>query len=135
MLTKTTSFKQQITINATPTELYTQIMDAKKHSKLTNSKVVIKDKMNTEFSVYDGYAYGKNVELIPNKKIVQTWRAHEDNWNGDILSEITFKFIPINEHKTKIVFTQKNIPDIVAEQFKKGWTNYYWKPLRRLFNQ
>jgi activator of HSP90 ATPase len=135
MTTKLTSFKQQITLNTSCEELYSQIMDAKKHSALTGAEAIIKDKVETAFSVYGEYAYGKNLELIAGKRIVQTWRAHDDKWPEECMSEVIFEFKKIDNSKSKIIFTHKNIPAAVAEQFKKGWIDYYWNPLREMFNK
>jgi activator of HSP90 ATPase len=110
-------------------------MDAKKHSALTGAEAIIKDKVETAFSVYGEYAYGKNLELIAGKRIVQTWRAHDDKWPEECMSEVIFEFKKIDNSKSKIIFTHKNIPAAVAEQFKKGWIDYYWNPLREMFNK
>lgn len=128
-----TSFKQQVTINASPDELYEQIMDEKKHGKFTHHKAVISRKLGGEFSTFRGSAYGKNIELIPGRRIVQTWRMRQDNWPEEIMSEITFDFQDAGNGKTKIIFTQSNIPTNVAVEFKQGWKDYYWEPLKALF--
>ena len=130
-----TSFKQQVTFNATAEELYEQIMDAKKHAKLTRHKTTMSRKVDGEFSLFDGSAYGKNVELIPGKKIVQTWRMRQDNWPEEVMSEITFDFHDAGKGKTKLLFTQSNIPANVADEFKQGWKDYYWEPLKALFKK
>ena len=130
-----TSFTQQVTLDTTPEEIYEQIMDAKKHGKLTGGKATMSRKVGGEFSLFDDSAYGKNVELIPNKKIVQTWRMRQDNWPEDVMSEITFDLQPAGKNKTKLVFTQRNIPTNVADEFKQGWKDYYWEPLKAMFNK
>lgn len=130
-----TSFKQQVTINTTADELYDHIMDAKKHGQLTGGKATISRKVGGEFSLFDDSAYGKNIELIPGKKIVQTWRMRQDDWPEDVMSEITFEFRPLGKDKTKLHFTQRNIPANVADEFKQGWKDYYWEPLKAIFNK
>jgi activator of HSP90 ATPase len=130
-----TSFKQQVTFNASPEEMYEQIMDAKKHAKFTGDKVSMSRKVGGEFSLLGGTAYGKNIELIPGKKIVQTWRMRQDNWPEDVMSEITFDFQPAGKNKTKLVFTQRNIPTNVADEFKQGWKDYYWEPMKAVLNK
>ena len=135
MAVPVTSFKQQVTFNTTPEELYEQIMDAKKHGKFTGGKATMSRKVGGEFSLFDGSAYGKNIELIPNKKIVQTWRMRQDNWPEEVMSEITFDFQPLGKDKTKLLFTQRNIPSNVADEFKQGWKDYYWEPLKEMYNK
>ncbi len=130
-----TSFKQQVTFNASPEELYEQIMDAEKHGKLTGGKATMSRKVGGEFSLFDGSAYGRNIELIPGRKVVQTWRMRQDNWPEDVMSEITFDFQAAGKNKTKLIFTQRNIPTNVADEFKQGWKDYYWEPLKAIFNK
>lgn len=130
---KTTSFKQKITVNALPVRVYDLLMDSKKHSDLTGSPCVISKTVGGDFTVYDGYAYGKNVELIPAKKIVQTWRAKEDKWPEDHFSEITFELTPAPDGHCQINFVHKDLPIAIAENFKQGWKDFYWKPLKKLF--
>ncbi|MCX6182306.1 MAG: SRPBCC domain-containing protein [Bacteroidetes bacterium] len=135
MAIKLTSFKQQVTLNASVDELFEQIMDSKKHSDLSGAKAVIGKKVGDSFSVYDGYAYGKNLKIIPGKLIVQSWRAHEEKWPEECMSEVIFEFKKVDKTKSKIVFTHKNIPAVVAETFKKGWIDYYWSLLKMKYNK
>ena len=79
---KTSSFKQQVTVNTTPQVVYDLLMDAKKHSALIGSKVKISQKVGGMFEVYDGYAHGENLQLLPGQRIVQAWRANvEAAWD------------------------------------------------------
>ena len=102
-------------------------MDSKKHSEFTGDKASISRKVNGKFTAYGGYAHGINLELIEDKKIVQTWRA--DDWPKDHYSIVVFD-ISKAKNGAKLVFTQKDVP---LEQFKdisNGWKEYYWKPMK-----
>jgi hypothetical protein len=50
-------------------------MDAKLHSLVTGAPAKIQRKEGAKFFAYDHYCYGKNLQLIPNQLIVQSWRA------------------------------------------------------------
>jgi activator of HSP90 ATPase len=130
-----TSFRQQVTFNTTPEELYEQIMDAKKHGKFTGSKAKVSRKVGGEFELFDGSAYGQNIELIPGRKIVHSWRMRQDDWPEEVMSQITFDLQSVDKGKTKMIFTQRNIPTNVADDFKQGWKDYYWKPWKEMFNK
>ncbi len=130
---KTTTFKQEITVNAVPVRVYDLLMDSKKHSELTGSPAEISKTVGGEFSVYGGYAKGKNVQLVPAKKIVQTWRAEEARWPEDHFSEITFELNAAPNGQCKINFTHKDLPADIADNFKQGWKDHYWKPMKKLF--
>jgi activator of HSP90 ATPase len=134
MSTAVTSFRQVVTLNASASDIYEMLMDSRKHTKLTGSKATISRKPNGAFTVYDNYAYGRNIALVENKKIVQSWRANEPAWPADVMSEVTFSLIALGRIKTKLTFTHKNIPVAVADNFKKGWVEFYWNPLRAHYN-
>ncbi len=130
---KTTTFKQEVTVNAHPVRVYDLLMDSKKHSELTGSEAVISKTVGGKFSVYDGYAQGVNVELIPAKRIVQTWRAQEVQWPKDHFSEVTFELLPAPGGNCKICFVHRYVPAEIADNFKQGWKDHYWKPMKKLF--
>jgi hypothetical protein len=35
------------------------------------------------------------------------------------------------KNKTKLIFTQINVPDDFIEEIKNGWQDYYWQPLEK----
>src|SRR3989304_3944316 len=82
------TIKQTATFKASPHQVYEALMDSKKHSQFTGGKASISRKVGGKFSVYDGYAEGVNLELVPDEKIVQTWRAGD--WPAGHNSRVTF---------------------------------------------
>lgn len=123
------SIQQSITFDASPEAVYDLIMDAKKHAAFTGSKVVMSSKVNGKFTMFDGYCHGYNMELIEGKKIVQAWYFAEDGWPDDHYSICTFLFEK-KGNKTKLTFTQTNIPEHKVEALKKGWKEFYWEPMK-----
>jgi activator of HSP90 ATPase len=71
-----------------------------------------------------------NLKLIPDKTIVQTWRAND--WPDKHFSTITFTFAPVKKG-TKVTFTQKDVPSEFAKTTEEGWIDYYWDPLKEMF--
>jgi len=105
----------------------------KKHSTFTGSKATCDPKIGGEFTAWDGYILGKNLELEPGKKIVQEWRTTEwpSNHPPSIL-ELNFKK---NKEGTEITLIQKGIPQDQAEDIKEGWIEFYWEPLKKYFKK
>ncbi len=128
---KTKTFRQTVTFpKAKPLEVYSLIMDAKKHSAFTGSKVSMSDdEVDGKFEVYDGYGSGFNIELKPGKKIVQGWHFKEDGWPDDHFSICTFIFSKVSTG-TKLSFTQAAVPEHKEEALKEGWKLYYWNPMK-----
>ena len=131
---KKKSFEQDIKIKGTPHEIYEVFMDAKKHSKLTESKAKVSREIGGSFSIFEGALSGKNVELIQDKKIVQTWRGAGENWPKGYYSTITFIFKP-DDNGTLIKFTHVDIPEASYESVKEGWDTYYWEPLKEMLEK
>jgi activator of HSP90 ATPase len=124
--------KQTVTFKASPHDVYEALMDSKKHATFTGGKATISRKMGGTFSAYDGYIAGKNIELIQDKKIVQSWRAVD--WPEGVFSTVTFKFTPIPEG-TRLDFTHVDVPDGTEEEFTQGWIDNYWKPMKVFFEK
>ena len=80
MVIKTKTIEQSVSIKASPQEVYEAFMDSKKHSKFTESKARISREIGGKFSIFEGDLEGKNLELIQDKKIVQSWRSNEEGW-------------------------------------------------------
>jgi activator of HSP90 ATPase len=131
---KTKTIKQSLTLNADPHDVFEALMDSEKHSKIIDSTAVISREVGGSFTVYDGWAGGKNIELKQDKKIVQSWYAKMPGWPAGHLSTIAFALKKV-KGGTKLDFTQSGIPPECAEELKGGWAEFYWGPLKRLFPQ
>ncbi|MCG3167264.1 MAG: hypothetical protein POELPBGB_03051 [Bacteroidia bacterium] len=126
---KTISFKQIIKFNSEPHEVYNALMDSKTHSSFTGSKAIIGKNIGDDFSAYEGYITGKNIELVPGKKIVQFWKTTDKGWRKNYFSIIEFVFIK-KENGTELQFSHKNIPANITANYAQGWEDYYWKPMK-----
>jgi activator of HSP90 ATPase len=126
---KTRSLRQTATFKATPHEVYEALMDSRKHAKFTGGQARISRRVGGRFSTYDGYAEGENVELIPNEKIVQTWRASD--WPEGHYSQVTFS-LATSRTGTRLTLVQTGIPNDQYNDIKQGWIDYYWKPMKEM---
>ena len=134
IIIKKKNIEQEIIIKSPPNEIYEAFMDAKKHSKFTESKAKVSREIGGSFSIFEGSLSGKNVELIQDKKIVQTWRGDGDNWPKGYYSTITLVLEPVDDG-TLIKFSQTDIPEGAYESVKEGWNTYYWEPLKEMLEK
>lgn len=74
---ETRKISQSVTLKASPHDVYEALMDSKKHAKFTGGKASISREVGGKFSAFNGYAEGINLQLVPDKKIVQSWRASD----------------------------------------------------------
>jgi activator of HSP90 ATPase len=119
--------RQTITLEASPHEIYEMLMDSEKHSNFTGSEAKISRKVGGKFSVWGGDISGENMELVKDKKIVQMWRSSD--WPENQFSTVTFE-LKQNGKKTKLIFTQANVPDDKYESIKQGWIDFYWDNMK-----
>lgn len=121
------TIKQSVTFNANPHEIYEMLMDSKKHSEMTEAQAEISRKVGGKFSVWGGDISGFNLELVKDKKIVQKWRSSD--WPDGHYSIATFELKKIG-NKTKLIFTQTDVPDDKYEDVKQGWIDFYWDKMK-----
>ena len=127
------TIKQEIIIHAKPHYVYEAILSPAKHSKITDAAATNTKKVGGKFTAYDGYIFGTNEELVPDKKIVQKWTTTD--FPDNTFTEVTFEFKEEGMSKTKLIFTQKNVPDDFYEELVEGWQQFYWTPLQAFFEE
>ena len=81
------------------------------------------------FSVFDGYIVGRQLELVPNERIVQAWRVL--NWPPGLYSIARFE-LSEQAGVTTIVFDHTGFPKGAAEHLASGWQEHYWDPLTKM---
>jgi activator of HSP90 ATPase len=130
MQMKTETLHQSVVLHAAPHEVYEALMDSEKHAEFTHSPAVIGREVGAEFNAFDGWASGTTVELIPDKKIVQKWRAID--WPEGHYSTVTFDLLQQGQ-ETRLDFTQAGIPEEFCAELEAGWVEYYWDNLAAYF--
>jgi activator of HSP90 ATPase len=123
---------QIVHFSVSPHTVYTALMDEKIHSAFTQASTHIENHVGGTFSVWDGYATGTILELIPDTKIIQSWRASD--WDDSATSTVTFIFTP-DEKGTKLTFHHNGVPLEFEADIAGGWEHYYWKPMQAYFAQ
>ncbi|MFH1523754.1 MAG: SRPBCC family protein [Chloroflexota bacterium] len=118
---------QTVIFKVSPHEVYETLMDSKKHTAFSGSKARISRNFGGEIMAYDNYIAGKNVELVPDKKIIQDWRTVD--WPEGYYSRVTFEFTPIPEG-TRLDFTHTGLPEGTEKEFEQGWIDNYWEPMK-----
>jgi activator of HSP90 ATPase len=121
------NINQTVTFKTTPHNVYEALMDSKKHAAFSGGVAKISRAVGGEISAYAGYISGKNIELIPDNKIVQDWRAVD--WPEGHFSRVTFEFTPVPEG-TRLDFTHTGIPEGEEASFEQGWIDNYWEPMK-----
>lgn len=129
---KTRTIRQSVTFKAGAGEVYEALMDAKKHSQFTGSAVKMSREAGGKFSVYGGDIQGVNLELVPGQKIVQSWRYSD--WPEGHYSRCTFSLKEV-PGGTRLTFTQAVVPEEFYDNISQGWRDYYWEPMKKMFER
>lgn len=129
---QTKTIRQSVTFKASPHEVYEVIMDARKHAALTGGEVTMPRTAGSKFTVYGGDIEGVNLELVPDVKIVQSWRYSD--WPEGHYSTATFALAAVPKG-TRLTFTQSGVPAQFYQDIKQGWQDYYWTPMREMLGE
>jgi activator of HSP90 ATPase len=125
------SIEISVTFKIKPEKIYSAWMESKKHTAMTGSAAEIDPAINGTFTAWDEYISGTTIELVPGKKIVQKWRTTEFPPDSpDSLLEI---MLEKTSSGTKLILKHSLIPDGQGENYKKGWKDFYFKPMKKYF--
>ncbi|MGB2901082.1 MAG: SRPBCC family protein [Candidatus Acidiferrum sp.] len=121
--------------------VYEALTDAKQFGKIVRLSAAMKGGMppgagpaeisreaGGAFSLFGGYITGRQIELVPNERIVQAWRA--GGWDSGRYSIAKFELVEQGSG-TKIVFDHTGFPNGQAEHLAEGWKGNYWEPLEK----
>ena len=117
-------------IPASSETLYYSWLHSEGHSAMTGVNANITDKEGDTFSVYSNYITGRNIELIPNRRIVQKWRTTEFK-DTDEDSDIAITLTPVGD-ETLLTLVHSHIPE-GSTDYAAGWEDYYFVPMRVYF--
>lgn len=138
------SIHHEVKFRTSPQRLYAALTDAKKFQQV----VLLSDAVKTgtvkdpqpaqmseaaggEFAAFGGYISGRQIELIPNVRIVQAWRT--GSWEPGTYSIARFALAPQGPG-TLLTFDHTGFPKGEAEHLAQGWKANYWQPLEKLLS-
>jgi activator of HSP90 ATPase len=123
-----TSIHQEIDFKVAPDRLYNALLDSKQFTVFSGLPAEIDPKEGGAFSMFGGLIVGRNVELVPNQRVVQAWRP--GHWDAGVYSIVKFELKP-NGAATTIIFDHKGFPEGDYDSLLSGWNGHYWHPLEK----
>jgi activator of HSP90 ATPase len=123
-----TSLHQEIEFKASPRRLYEALLDSKQFAAFSGLSAEIDPKAGGAFSLFQGVIIGRNIELVPDQRIVQAWRAVD--WSPGIYSLARFEFEPSGQGTT-LLFDHSSFPPGGYNHLLSGWNTHYWEPLKQ----
>jgi len=132
-MTPKNSFTLYIILPVSAETIFNAWINTEGHTAMTGSPANVDGKIGGEFTAWDGYISGKTLELESPSRIVQAWRTSEFPEDApDSRVEILLDEI---EGGTQVTLTHSDMPEDQVDSYKKGWEDFYFKPMREYFGK
>ena len=128
---KSITIHQEIDFNTSPQLLYEALLDANQFTAFSGRPAEINREVGGAFSLFGGHIIGRNVELLPNHRIVQAWRVV--TWPEGVYSITKFELKP-HGSGTRLVFDHIGFPEGLHDHLAEGWESNYWMLLKKYFH-
>ncbi|KAI9310852.1 chaperone activator Aha1 [Dichotomocladium elegans] len=126
----TTTLNDSIEFQTSAHEIYETLLDAQRVSAWTRGPAKISKEVGSTFELFNGNVRGEILELVPDKKIVQSWRL--SSWPEGHFSNVTMTL----EQKSdclQLHVKQTGVPVGEEELTERNWTGYYWRSIKQTF--
>jgi activator of HSP90 ATPase len=123
------TFKESFQINAPASDIYSALTNPVTIELWSGYPAVMSTIPGSEFSLWDGDITGKNIEFIPDRKVVQEWY-----FGGQKEESIVTITIRPNADNSVVTVEHTNIPDEDFKDIEEGWREFYIGAIVGLFN-
>ncbi|HEY1632518.1 MAG TPA: SRPBCC domain-containing protein [Rhizomicrobium sp.] len=135
---------QEVAFKASPARVYAVLTDATLFDKVVRLSAAMNSSMKTKLgsastliearpggaiALFGGYVTGRNLELAPDTRLVQAWRA--GSWDPGQFSIAHFA-LAAGGAGTRLVFDHTGFPAGQADHLAEGWHINYWEPLAKV---
>jgi activator of HSP90 ATPase len=127
-----TSLHQEIDLKTSQQKIYEILLDSKQFAAFTGMPADISRDPGGAFTMFGGMIVGRNVELVPNQRIVQAWRPA--SWDPGIYSIVKFELKGDASHTT-LILDHTGFPEGDYAHLDPGWHIRYWTPLEKYLAQ
>jgi uncharacterized protein YndB with AHSA1/START domain len=132
---------QTVPFKATPARVYAALTDAAEFDKVVRLSAAMKPGVPAgapptvfephpggAFSAFAGNIVGRQIELAPNTRLIQAWRATD--WKPGIYSIVRFE-LSARAGGSVIEFDHTGFPNGQGAHLIEGWRTNYWEPLAK----
>ncbi|EDW03548.1 activator of 90 kDa heat shock protein ATPase homolog 1 [Drosophila grimshawi] len=125
---RTLSMTEEFHCNAN--DLYNALTKADMLTAFTRAPAKADAVRGGEFVLYGGNVLGKFEELVPEKRIQQSWRLK--NWSSGHYSNVTIE-LEETSSSTMMTLKQTGIPASEYDAMRTNWHRYYWHSIKQTF--
>jgi uncharacterized protein YndB with AHSA1/START domain len=139
------AIRQEVTFDASPQRVYQALTTTKDFDSITRlsdgavllaaagaKPTAISSEVGGPFTLFGGYITGRHLEMLPNERLVQAWRA--GGWKSGGFSIAAF-YLTADGGKTKLNFEHRGFPNGEGASLAHGWHSHYWEPLGKFLAQ
>jgi activator of HSP90 ATPase len=132
---------QEPVFKASRKRIYEALTDTKQFDEVTHlshdmhsgdgagaKSTEISQEVGGAFTLFGGHIVGRQLELVPNERIVQAWRVVD--WEPGWYSIARFEMVEQGSG-TKIVFDHVGFPKGLGQHLAEGWKAHYWDTLQK----
>jgi activator of HSP90 ATPase len=124
------SIHQETDLKASPQRVYEALLDAKQFNAFSGLPTEIHREAGGDFSLFGGHIVGRNIELVPNQRIVQAWRVVD--WPEGAYSIVKFE-LKAQGSGTRVILDHRGFPEGLKDHLAQGWKGHYWDNLTKYF--
>ena len=139
------AIRQEVMLNASPQRVYQALTTTKDFDMITRlsdgaallaaadaKPTAISTEVGGPFTLFGGYITGRHLEMLPNERLVQAWRA--GSWKSGGFSIAAF-YLTAEAGQTKLTFEHRGFPNGNGTSLAQGWHSHYWEPLTKYLAQ
>ncbi len=121
--------EQTYIIPASPDEVWRALTDPELIEEWSGADAEFEPEVGVTYSLWDGSIGGEIIEVVPRKKLVQSWKP--EDWTIED-SVVTFTLSPVSKG-TRVDLLHENVEDFDFEGTTEGWDLYYLGAIKRMF--
>jgi|ERR1700722_18933784 activator of HSP90 ATPase len=129
------SVHQEVTFLVSPERIYELLTDGAKFAAATGKPARIEASEGAAFSIFGGYIQGRQIELVPGRRVVQAWRGSD--WDPGFYSLVRFT-LTREGRGARLEVDQDAYPEGASpmypswqEHLSSNWPIFYFEPFAR----
>jgi activator of HSP90 ATPase len=126
------SIIQKYEMDAKPEEVWDALVNSETIEIWSKDEAKMTDDVGAAWMLWGGQMFGKNLEVVKNKKLVQTWCYEE--WDKDKPSKVTLTLKP-KGRKTIVELLHEDVPEKSLKSITEGWNTYYLGAIKEMFEE
>ncbi len=125
------NIEQTYNIKASPEAVWRALTDQKEIQEWSGANAYFIPQAGAQYTLWDGTIGGKIVEVVPLRKLVQTWKPQE--WTRDD-SVVTFILTPTRDG-TRVDLLHVNVEESDYDGTTEGWDIYYLGVIKKMLEK